>query len=94
MKNIAKMMEENVTYITPLLEMALKNLENGFKDFIHDNQEQQKLMLLLQDFAGRETPLYEAKNLGKRIMPKYISNVRILSMAVRINLTMLWLNVR
>ncbi len=66
MKNIAKMMEENVTYITPLLEMALKNLENGFKDFIHDNQEQQKLMLLLQDFAGRETPLYEAKNLGKR----------------------------
>ncbi len=66
MKNIAKLMEENVTYITPLLELALKNLERGFQDFIHDKQEQQKLSLLLQDFAGRETPLYEAKNLGKR----------------------------
>lgn len=70
MKNIANMMEENVTYITPLLEMALKNLANGFQDYIHDNQEQLKLTLLLQDFAGRETPLYEAKNLGKRYQGK------------------------
>ena len=65
MNNLASEMEQNVTYLTPLLEIALKKLTNGFNQFISDPNEVEKLSFLLKDFAGRETALYEAKNLSK-----------------------------
>ncbi|MGY3804317.1 tryptophan synthase subunit beta [Pigmentibacter ruber] len=65
MGDLALEMEKNITYLTPLLDNALKNLEKGFNQFISDPTEVKKLSCLLKDFAGRETALHEAKNLGK-----------------------------
>ena len=65
MLTLAQKMEQQDRFITPLLEKALEFLSNGFNDYINDKNEQEKLKILLQDFCGRETPLYEAHNLSK-----------------------------
>jgi tryptophan synthase beta chain len=59
-------MEQQDRFITPLLEKPLEYLSRGFNDYINDKKEQENLNILLQDFCGRETPLFEARNLSKR----------------------------
>lgn len=61
----SKKMEEQDRFITPLLEKPLEFLSKGFNEYINDKKEQEKLNILLQDFCGRETPLFEARNLSK-----------------------------
>ncbi len=61
----ARKMEQQDRYITPLLEKPLEFLSKGFNEYMNDKNEQKKLNILLQDFCGRETPLFEARNLSK-----------------------------
>lgn len=65
MVTLAEKMEKQDRFVTPLLEKALDFLNQGFISYINDKNEQNKLNQLLFDFCGRETPLFEAKNLGK-----------------------------
>lgn len=63
--NYAEIKEQNNQYITPLLEKTCEDLSLGFMSYIKDTKAQEDLKNLLQDFCGRQTPLTEAKNLGK-----------------------------
>lgn len=65
MTSLALQMERQELFITPLLEKALEHLNNGLHEYLNDRTEQDKLTTLLRDFCGRETPLFEAKNLSK-----------------------------
>ncbi len=65
MFKLANSMEMQDRFVTPLLENALEFLNKGFSSYINEKNEKEKLKELLQDFCGRETPLFEAKNLSK-----------------------------
>ncbi|MBN2884339.1 tryptophan synthase subunit beta [Patescibacteria group bacterium] len=50
--------------VPPVLEKALKEVEVAFNEIKEDTSFQQEYKRLLQDFAGRPSPLYLAKNIS------------------------------
>lgn len=54
-------------YVSELLVHPLRELERGFMKAKKDKSFQQELKHYLSTYAGRPTPLYLAKNLGKKI---------------------------
>ncbi len=53
-------------YVPDDLETALDQLAAGFDQAIEDPEFQEKLDSLLEDYAGRPTPLYHAETLSER----------------------------
>jgi tryptophan synthase beta chain len=54
-------------YVSETLMSALVELEAAYKRVRRDRDFQRELRMLLQDYAGRETPLYFAANLTSRL---------------------------
>ena len=54
-------------YVPETLIPALEELETAFQEARKDALFQAELQTLLKDYAGRETPLYEAKRLSKEL---------------------------
>lgn len=52
-------------YVPELLVPALSQLEAAFEEARSDHAFQAELARLLRDYAGRETPLYRCRNLGR-----------------------------
>lgn len=52
-------------FVPQILMPALRELENAFYRLQHDQDFLHKLDLLLKDYAGRPTPLYECQRLNK-----------------------------
>ncbi len=57
-------------YVPEILMPALQELEDEYSRYRNDPQFQQDLNYYLRDFAGRETPLYHAKNLSRKYKTK------------------------
>ena len=53
-------------YVPELLMPALIDLEEAFNKFRRDEEFQQELFDLYKNYAGRPTPLYEARNLSEK----------------------------
>lgn len=53
-------------YVPELLVPALNQLEAAHREAQRDPAFQQELASLLRDYAGRETPLYRCRNLGRK----------------------------
>ncbi|MBI2881586.1 MAG: tryptophan synthase subunit beta [Candidatus Tectomicrobia bacterium] len=54
-------------FIPETLMPALEELEDAYRRLRHDGEFQAELRVLLETFAGRPTPLYEARNLSGRL---------------------------
>ena len=54
-------------FVPELLMPALLELEEAYNQAIKDEAFKEELDYYLQDYVGRETPLFEAKNLTKKI---------------------------
>lgn len=54
-------------FVPELLMPALLELEEAYEQAIKDETFQEELDYYLQDYVGRETPLFEAKNLTKQL---------------------------
>lgn len=54
-------------FVPETLIPALDELEEAYRAFRKDRAYQKELAGLLRDYAGRPTPLYEARNLGDRL---------------------------
>ena len=52
-------------FVPEILVPALEQLESAFEAARHDRAFLDELNQLLRDFAGRETPLYRCRNLGR-----------------------------
>lgn len=50
-----------------LLQPILKKVESAFNEFKKDKEKQKEFEELLTHYAGRETPIYFAKNISKKI---------------------------
>jgi len=50
-----------------LLQPILKKVENAFNEFKKNKEKQKEFKELLTHYAGRETPIYFAKNISKKI---------------------------
>lgn len=57
-------------YVPEILMPALQELEEEYSRYRNDPQFQQDLNYYLRDFAGRETPLYYARNLSRKYKTK------------------------
>lgn len=53
-------------YIPEMLHRNVEELQTKYLEIIHDVVFQNQFRELLKDYAGRPTPLYEAKRLGKK----------------------------
>nr|WP_049918653.1 tryptophan synthase subunit beta [Haloferax larsenii] len=53
-------------YVPEALESALEQLAAGYDDIASSDEFQSEFRDLLEDFAGRSTPLYHARNLSER----------------------------
>ena len=53
-------------YVPEVLMPALEELEEGYERYKNDPEFLAELDNYLRDFAGRETPLYFARNLSKK----------------------------
>ncbi len=53
-------------FVPEILMPALEELEQGYEKYRNDPQFLEELNYYLKDFAGRETPLYHARNLSKK----------------------------
>jgi len=53
-------------FVPEILMPALAELEEGYQRYKDDPEFLKELDYYLKDFAGRETPLYFAKNLSKK----------------------------
>ncbi|SES90174.1 tryptophan synthase, beta chain [Methanococcoides vulcani] len=53
-------------FVPEILMPALEELEEGYERYKNDPEFLKELDYYLKDFAGRETPLYHAKNMSKR----------------------------
>lgn len=54
-------------YVNEMLIPAIMELEKCFEEYYHTNRFQKKLKGLLENFGGRPTPLYFAKNLSDMV---------------------------
>src|SRR5699024_8803113 len=54
-------------FVPELLMPALLELEEAYNQAIKDEIFKEELDYYLQDYVGRETPLFEAKNLTKKL---------------------------
>lgn len=54
-------------FVPELLMPALLELEEAFEEAINDTKFISELNDYLQDYVGRETPLYDAKNLSRKL---------------------------
>ncbi len=57
-------------YVAETLMQPLMDLEKCFYESIEETQFKRELSAELKHFVGRETPLYQAKNLGKHLQQK------------------------
>lgn len=53
-------------FVPEILMPALEELEEGYEKYRNDPEFLKELDYYLKDFAGRETPLYYAKNMSKK----------------------------
>ncbi|MBI2638819.1 tryptophan synthase subunit beta [Candidatus Peregrinibacteria bacterium] len=53
-------------FVSELLVKPLQEVNAAFEDFKRNKKMQKELNVLLKDYVGRPTPLYEAKNLSKK----------------------------
>ncbi|UGV41039.1 tryptophan synthase subunit beta [Methanococcoides orientis] len=53
-------------FVPEILMPALEELEEGYEKYKNDPEFLKELDYYLKDFAGRETPLYYAKNMSKK----------------------------
>lgn len=54
-------------FVPELLMPALLELEEAYKEAKEDDNFIEELDYYLKEYVGRETPLYEAKNLAKKL---------------------------
>lgn len=54
-------------YVPEVLMAPLEELEQAWKDSLHDSAFQSELSYLLRQYAGRPTPLYYAKRLSEQL---------------------------
>ncbi|UAY50785.1 tryptophan synthase subunit beta [Ferruginibacter albus] len=60
-------------YIPEMLHPNVEELQEKYLDIIYDESFQKEFQNLLQDYAGRETPLYHAKRLSEKYgVPVYL----------------------
>lgn len=78
-------------YIPETLMNAVIELEEAYNNYKNDPEFNRELTELLNEYAGRPSRLYYAEKMTKDLGgAKYISNVRISIIPVRIKSTMYW----
>ena len=64
-------------YVPETLMPVVDELEEKYNEIKEDEEFNKRLSKLLQDYAGRSTPIYFAENLSKKYGGKYILSVKI-----------------